>query len=75
MNGNPVVELHLSRDDVIVLSDLAANFVKLVREVYEEYDYQGNEMLKQRDRDYLAQLARIFVYLDNRVVDSDVNKG
>ena len=40
-----------------------------------EHDCQGNEMLKQQDRDYLAQLARIFVYLDNRVVDSDVNKG
>lgn len=75
MNNNPVVELHLSRDDVIILSDLTANFVKLVREVYEEHDYQGNEMLKQRDLDYLTQLARIFVYLDNRVVDSDVNKG
>ena len=75
MNNNPVVELHLSRDDVIILSDLAASKIEVVRKVYEEHDYQGNEMLKQRDRDYLAQLARIFVYLDNRVVDSDVNKG
>lgn len=75
MNNNPVVELHLSRDDVIILSNLAASKTELVRKVYEEHDYQGNEMLKQQDRDYLAQLARIFVYLDNRVVDSDVNKG
>jgi len=75
MNNSPVVELHLSRDDVIILSNLAASKIELARKVYEEYDYQGNEMLKRQDRDYLAQLARIFVYLDNRVVDSDVNKG
>lgn len=75
MNNNPVVELHLSRDDVIILSNLAASKIELVRKVYEEYDYQGNEMLKQQDRDYLARLACIFVYLDNRVVDYDVNKG
>lgn len=32
MNNNPVVEPHLSRDDVIILSNLAASKIELVRQ-------------------------------------------